>query len=88
MALDERDWALANTYVTERCQVDLEDAEAAVDSVEDNGYSFSRAFRVDEVWFHESGVKALLGLDLPPGLLVPGVATMELVDGEWLLSCN
>ncbi len=87
-ALDERDWELANSYITERCQIDPEGMDAAVGDLEDNGYSFARAFRVEEVWFHDNGVKALLGLALPPGLLVPRAATMELVDGEWLISCN
>ncbi len=88
MALDDQDWELANTYVTEWCQSDLEGVEAAGRGLEDSGFSFYRAFAVEEVWISEDGLEALLGLDVSPNLPLPRVATMERVDGEWLVSCG
>ncbi len=88
MALDDQDWELANTYVTEWCQSDLEGAAAAGRDLKDSGFLFYRAFAVAEVWISEDGLEALLGLDVPRNSSLPRVATMERVDGEWLVSCS
>ncbi len=88
MALDDQDWELANTYVSERCQSDLDGAEAAGRELADSGFSFYHSFAVEEVWISEDGTEALLGLDTPSNLSLSGVATMERVNGEWLVSCS
>ena len=89
LALDEQQWELADTFVVERCQTDSEEArETAGQDLKSMGFSFSRAFVVDEVWFNEDGRRALLGLATPANLPLPGVATMERVDGDWMVSCS
>ncbi len=88
-ALDEQQWELADTFVVERCQTNGNEArEAAVQNLASQGYSFSRAFVVDEVWFNEDERTVLLGLATPANLPLPGVATMERVDGNWMVSCS
>ncbi len=89
LALDEQDWELADTFVVERCQVSGSQArEIAGQDLKSRGFSFVRAFVVDEIWFKDDGQTALLGLLTPPNLPLPGVATMVQVDGEWLVSCS
>ncbi|KKK92993.1 hypothetical protein LCGC14_2697340 [marine sediment metagenome] len=38
-------------------------------ALERRGHTFSTAFVVDEVWILEDGSEALLGLEIPPGLV-------------------
>ncbi len=89
MALDEQNWELADTFVVARCQAGGSEArEIAGQDLKSRGFSFVRAFVVDEVWFKDDGQTALLGLSTPANLPLPGVATMVRVDGEWLVSCS
>ncbi len=89
LALDEQQWELADTFVVARCQTDNAEArEAAGQDLKRMGFSFSRAFVVDEVWFNADERTVLLGLTTPANLLLPGVASMERVDGDWLISCS
>lgn len=89
MALDDQEWALANSYVKEECQAQQVDAAAASRNLDSRGYSFQRAFVVDTVWFNENGIKVWLVLEDRPTIMRAGTAAlMELVGGEWLISCG
>lgn len=87
-ALDDRDWDEANSYVLEWCEIDPADAEAAVEDLDASGFSFVRAFQIEEVWLNERGTVALLDLRTPPGLMLPSFAELELWEGEWQVSCG
>ncbi len=88
-ALDEQNWELADTFVLEHCQIDNDvSRETASQDLKRLGFSFSTAFVVDEVWLNVDGRRALLGLETPVNLALPGVASMERVDGDWLVSCS
>ena len=89
LALDEQKWELAETFVVERCQSDnTESEETAGQDLKSRGFSFSSAFVVDEVWLNTDGRTALLGLSTPANLPLPGVASMERVDGDWMIACS
>ncbi len=88
-ALDEQQWELADTFVVERCRNDNPvSRETAGQDLNRRGYTFATAFLVDEVWLNTDGRRALIGLATPANLPLPGVASMEQVDGDWLVSCS
>lgn len=88
-ALDEGRVDDANALVDITCgKVDPVDVDAARAGLESAGYTFQTAFRVGEVWLNEGGTEAILELETPPNLPLPGVQGMMRVDGEWLLSCG
>lgn len=88
-ALDEQKWELADTFVVPRCRSDsIVGQETASQDLKSLGYSFSSAFVVDEVWINVDERMAWLDLSTPENLPLPGVATMERVDGDWMLSCS
>lgn len=88
-ALDDGDWELANTYFKDGCIIGFaasaDDPAEALQQARDSGFSFSQSFQIEEVWFSEDGTEAVLGLRTPPDL--PDITTLELVEGEWLVTC-
>ena len=88
LALDEGRIDDANALVDITCgKVTETDVNGARAGLEDVGYTFPTAFRVGEVWTNARGTEAILELETPPQLPLPGVQGMMKVDGEWLLSC-
>lgn len=89
-ALDAADWRLADTFVKDECTVGFtvgyDDPQEALQEALDSGFSFRRAFDVQEVWISEDGSEALLGVKTTPPDL-PNVIELEKVDGEWLVAC-
>lgn len=88
-ALDTGDWAYSDTFVKDECTIGsaagVANLEAALADVLESGFSFRRAFDVEEVWISEDGTEAILDLNTLSGL--PSVATLELVEGKWLVAC-
>ncbi len=88
-ALDEGRIDDANELVDITCgKVTVEDVDAAKSGLGSAGYTFQTAFQVGEVWLNERGTEAILELQTPANLPLPGVQGMMKVDGEWLLSCG
>lgn len=89
-ALDAGDYALAEALMDEEeCPGTLaESAPRAQEMLNRFGYTFVSAFRVRDVWLHEDGEYALIELDTPKNLALPGIAFMRKIDGEWRLTCR
>ena len=90
LALDGGRWADARALILDHCITDPDSkgAKAASEDLRRSGHTFTSAFSIEEVWYREDGREALLDLRTPPNLPLPGIATMELVDGEWKVSCS
>ncbi len=85
-ALDAGDWELSDSFVKDECTISAAgDSEKALQEVIDGGFSYRRAFDIDDVWINEDGTEAILELQTPPEL--PDIAVLDLVDGEWLVAC-
>ena len=85
-ALDAGEWQLSDTYAKPECAIEAEGvSEASLQEVIDSGFSYRRTFQVEDVWINEAGDEALLELQVSPDL--PQVAVLDLVDGEWLITC-
>lgn len=88
-ALDESRLDDANALVDITCgQIRRTDLEAAQNDLESAGLTFQTAFRISEVWTNERGTRAIIELDTPPQLPLPGVQGMALVEGQWMLYCG
>lgn len=85
-ALDAGEWELSDTYAKPECAINANGVnEESLQEVIDGGFSYRRTFQIEDVWINEDGNEAILELQTPSGL--PQVAVLDLVDGEWLVTC-
>lgn len=89
LALDDGRLDDANTLVDITCgRVTEADLRAVKADLDDAGLTFQTAFRVSDVWLNERKTEAIVELDTPPNLPLPGAQGMMKVDGAWRLSCG
>lgn len=84
-ALDAGEWALSDTYTKAECTIAATGSAETLQEVIDGGFSYRRTFQIEDVWINEAGDEAILELNTPSEL--PQVAVLDLVEGEWLVTC-
>lgn len=88
-ALDEGRLDDARALVDITCgKLEAGDVNAAKAALKQAGFTFQTAFRVSEVWLNSQKTEAILELDTPKRLPLPGIQGMMKVEGDWRLSCG